>query len=92
MKVSTTLPFPGEAMLVDANVAVTPVGSPLTDRLTLDLKPLAPLVLTETGVEPPGATLTLVAPRDSVKSGGRTVKLTVWVFVTPPPVAETVTG
>ena len=78
VRVKVVLPLPGEAMLVGAKVAVTPDGSPLMDNATAELKPFATVVVIVTGVEPPGATLPLVALDESVKLGaGETVRVTV---------------
>jgi hypothetical protein len=38
------LPLPGGAMLVGAKLAVTPLGSPLTDNSTAELNPYNPAV------------------------------------------------
>jgi len=68
-RVKVLEPLPGEAMLVGANVPVTPDGRPLTDNVTAELKPLAPVVVTVMGVEAPAATLGLLALAESVRLG-----------------------
>jgi hypothetical protein len=88
--VSVLLPLPGAAMLAGAKLAVTPLGSPLTDNATAHWNPFSPAVDSLIGVEPPGATVALVALGVSVKLGTTTVRLSGWVFVSPPPVAVTV--
>ena len=88
VNVKVLLPLPGEAMLVGAKEAVTPAGSPLTDKATAELKPFATAVVTVTGVEAPEAMLPLVALDESVNVGaGETARLRVMVFVMPPPAA-----
>jgi hypothetical protein len=88
-RVSVLLPAPGEAMLVGENFAVTPAGTPLIDRATAALNPLTLAVVNVMGIDPPGATLALVALDESVNVP-KTARLSVWVLVTPPPVAVTV--
>ena len=88
--VSELLPLPGAAMLARENVAVTPVGRPLTDNATAELNPFSVAVVSVTGMEPPPATVALVAPVVRVKLGATTVRPSGTVFVTPPPVAVTV--
>jgi hypothetical protein len=88
--VKVLVPLPGDAMLVREKLAVTPLGSPLTDNATAELNPVPAVVVNVMGVEAPGATLALEALDASVKVGGNTVRLMVLVFVTPPPVAVTV--
>jgi hypothetical protein len=88
--VSELLPPPGDAILVGENVAVTPLGNPLTDKLTADLNPLSTLVDTVTGSDPFRFRDTVVPPSVSVKSGPTTVRLIDCVLVTPPPEALTV--
>ena len=84
------MPLPGDAMLADAKLAVTPCGSPLTERVMADLNPVPPAVVRVTGVELPGATLTLVALDVRVNVVANTVRLNVWVLVAPPPTAARV--
>ena len=85
------LPEPGEAMLAGAKVAVTPFGRPLTEKATAEWKPFCAVVERVMDAALPAVTLALVALGDRVKvGGGLTVRLIVWVFVTPPPVAVTV--
>lgn len=88
--VNVLLPLPGVAILAGAKLPVTPFGSPLTDSVTADLKPLTPAVDTVTGIDPPRATITFVPPSVSVNVGPITVRLRASVLVTPPPVACTV--
>jgi hypothetical protein len=51
--VKVLLPLPGDAMLVGAKRAVTPLGSPATARAMAALNPAPPAVVTVTGAEPP---------------------------------------
>ena len=88
--VNVLLPLPGDAILVGANVAVTPLGKPLTDNATCEWNPFNTAVDSVIGVEPPGATVTLVALGVSVKVGVNTDTLSIWVIVTPPPAAANV--
>src|SRR5664279_699493 len=76
-------------MLTGAKVAVTPLGIPLIENATAELKPLTRVVVKVTGIDPPGATLALVALDESVNVP-EIVRLSVCVLVTPPPVAVTV--
>lgn len=71
-------PLPGEAMLVGANVPVTPDGSPLTDNATTELNPFPPAVVIVIGVEEPATTLALLELAERVKLGaGEIVRVTV---------------
>ena len=74
-RVRTLLPLPGDAMTAGAKVAVTPLGVPVSDSATAELNPLAPLVVSDTGIDPPGIRLTPLAPRATLSVGARTVKL-----------------
>lgn len=87
---SVLVPAPGDAMLVGAKVAVTPLGSPLMEKATAELKPFTRAVVKLMEADPPGATLALVALSVSVKLGAGTVMLNGRVAVSPPPVALTV--
>lgn len=84
--VKVLLPAPGEAMVTGAKLAVTPLGTPLIDNATAEVKPLTRVVVNVTGIDPPGATAALVALDESVKVP-KIVRLTACVLVTPPPVA-----
>jgi hypothetical protein len=75
--VNVLLPLPGAAMLAGAKLAVTPVGSPLTDNTTADWNPFSAAVDSLIGVEPPAVTVALVVLDVSVKLGGiKTVRPT----------------
>ena len=50
---SALLPLPGAATLEGANVAVTPVGAPLTDSAIAELNPFTRAVVKVICVEPP---------------------------------------
>jgi hypothetical protein len=69
-------PLPGAAMLVGANVAVTPLGRPDIESATAELNPVPATVVKVTGIDPPRATLSLEALSDSPKLA-RTVRLRV---------------
>ena len=82
------LPLPGEAMLEGAKLTVNPFGSPLRDKATADWNPFDTVLESLVTVEPPRATVVLVAFNASAKlGGGKTTKLIGCVFVTPPPTA-----
>jgi len=84
------VPLPGDAMLAGVKAAVTPFGSPVSDRAMADLNPFTGAVVSVIVFEPPAVTLTLVALGVSVKLGVKTVRVIVWVLITPPPVAVAV--
>jgi len=89
--VNVLVPLPGAGMLEGAKLAVTPLGSPLADNTTGDWNPFNTVVDSLIAVRPPSATVVLVAFETRVKlGGGKTVRLTGCVFVTPPPTAVTV--
>jgi hypothetical protein len=91
VKVNVLAPVPGDAILGGAKLAVTPAGNPLADNATCDWNPFHTAVDSLIEAELPGATAALVALVVSEKlGGGKTVRLTACVFVTPPPVAVTV--
>ena len=87
--VNVVLPAPGAAMLRGAKFDVTPLGIPVIENATAELKPLPRVVVNVTEIDPPGATLALVAVDESVKVPA-IVRLSVCVLVTPTPVAVTV--
>lgn len=87
--VSTLEPLPGDAMAVDENFVVTPLGAALIDKASADLNPFTAEVVRVIVFDPPAATLRLEAFEVSVKVGVNTVRLSVWVLVIPPPVAVT---
>jgi len=75
-------------MLEGAKLPVNPFGSPLRDKATADWNPFDTVVESLVTVEPPRATVVLVAFNASVKLGaGKTAQLMGCVFVTPPPMA-----
>jgi hypothetical protein len=76
-------------MLTGAKLDLTPLGIPLIENATAELKPLTRVVVNVTGIDPPGATVALVALHESVKVP-KIVRLSVCVLLTPPPVAVTV--
>lgn len=92
VSVKVLLPLPGAAMLVGAKLAVTPGGSPATDKATAELNPVPPVVVSVIGMDPPGATLALVAPGVSVKLGAAAVRFNAIARLNPPPVAITSIG
>ena len=76
--VNVLLPLPGALILAGANVPVTPDGSPLMEKATAELNPLAVVVVMVKGFELPAATVVLAAFAESVKLGaGETVRLIV---------------
>jgi hypothetical protein len=66
--VKVRLPLPGAAMVEEEKPAVTPLGTPLIDRVTAELNPVPAVVVTVIGTDPPRDTLALLAPTDSVKA------------------------
>ena len=93
-KVSVELPLPGAAIELGLKLAVTPVGRAEVDSETAELKP--PLTEVEIVLLPelPCVTDRLVGDALTLKSGvavAVTVSAIVTVFVTPPPLAVTVT-
>jgi len=89
--VSVLLPLPGAAIPVGAKVAVTPLGSPLTDSATADWNPLSAAVDSLIAVAAPATNVAFVALGVSVKLRGiTTASVKGCVFVTPPPEAVTI--
>ena len=94
VNVKVDVPPPGVAIEVGLKLAVTPVGTPDAERATAELNP--PLTAVDMVVLPelPCITERLAGEAVMVKLGEAaafTVKVTVVVWVTPPPVAVTVT-
>ena len=85
------LPAPGDAMVVGDNVAVTPVGAPVTDRVTAAANPFTLEVMTVSGIDPPRDKVACVPDSDSTKSGPITVRFSNCVLVIPPPEPVTFT-
>ena len=69
VKVKVELPAPGAAMEVGLNAAVTPVGSPLAESDTAELKPPETVVEIVLVPELPAATETLAGDALIVKFG-----------------------
>jgi hypothetical protein len=69
-------PVPGAAMLSDAKVAVTPLGTPVTDNATAASNPFTRAVFRTMCAEPPAATLAFGATEVKLKLGVNTVRLT----------------
>jgi hypothetical protein len=84
--VNALLPFPGVAMLVGANFAVTPFGNPLTASAIADLNPFTATAFKVNVVAPPAVTVALAAFAVSANVGTITVRLSACVLVSPPPV------
>jgi hypothetical protein len=94
VNVNVELPEPGAAMEVGLNAAVTPEGRPLAESDTAELNPPETLVETVLVPELPAATERLVGDAPTEKSGvavADTVKETVVLCETPPPLALMVT-
>ena len=72
--VSELLPFPGAAMPAGAKLAVTPLGSPVTDNATAELNPLATAVVSTIRVDPLRATLALVTLDERLNAGVRMLR------------------
>jgi hypothetical protein len=93
--VMVELPEPGAAMDAGLKPTVTPVGCPVADNATAELKP--PEMATVTVDEPllPSATDSEAGDAEMVKLGvaaGFTVNVTVVECVSPPPAPVTVIG
>ena len=67
-----------------ANAAVTPLGRPVADNVTLPLNPFAPVTEIVLVVLPPCATVTVPGAADSVKLGGGLIVNVVAEAVTVP--------
>lgn len=86
VRVSLLAPLPGEAMLVGAKTAVTPLGKPVTESATAELNPLSTAVERVTEDEPPTATVELEALAVKLRLGWGTVNERAAVRVMPAPV------
>lgn len=75
-RVKVLCPLPGAAMLAEAKVAVTPLGSPAIENAMAELNPVPAVVVRVMAVDPPRATLRLEALSESPKLA-RTVRLKV---------------
>jgi hypothetical protein len=87
------VPEPGAAMEVGLKLTVTPVGCPLADSATAELKPPETVVVMVELPLLPCTTETEVGEAASVNAGvavAVTVSETVAVWVRPPPVPVTV--
>lgn len=94
-RVNVDVPDPGAAMDVGLKLAVTPVGWPLADNATAELKPPETVVVIEEDPLLPCTTEIDVGAAASVKAGVAavvTVSETVAACVRPPPVPVTVIG
>lgn len=74
-KVKLLLPVPGAAMLLWLKLAVTPVGTSLTEKYTVESNPVPAVVVNVMGTDPPGARLALAALDARVKLGFATVRM-----------------
>jgi len=93
VKVAAEVPAPGAAIDVGLKLTVTPVGAPLEDSVTAELNPLTIVVVIVEVPFAPCATLTELGEAEMAKSGGATtVRLTVVLCVSPPPVPVIVIG
>jgi hypothetical protein len=94
VKVRVELPLPGAPIKVGLKLAVTPAGRTEADREIAELNPPVTVVEIVLLPEPPCVTDKLVGAALRVKLGfaaAFTVRVTVVVCVTPPPLAEIVT-
>jgi hypothetical protein len=93
VKVAVELPLPGAAIDVGLKLTVTSTVAPLEDNATGELNPFSSAVVIVEVAEPPADALTEVGAAEIVKSGaGVTVKFTVVLCVSPPPVPVMVIG
>ena len=90
-RVRVLAPAPGAAIVDGESTAVTFLGSPMSDKVMEDLKPLLPLVVMESGAELPLAMLIPELPKLMVKVGTIIVRARLRVLVTPPPAAVMLT-
>lgn len=91
LTVNVLLPLP-PATLAGEKLAVTPVGSPLTDMATGELNPFALATARVKEVEPPTFTLAPIGLGIRVKLAAETVTVNSRVRVNPPPVPTTAIG
>ena len=68
-------PLPGAARVADEKLVVMPLGTPLTENATAELKPFTKAEVSVRCVEPPEITLALVVLEVRVKPGVRMVRL-----------------
>jgi hypothetical protein len=78
--------------VVGLNEVVTPLGKPLTAKLTVPLKPFCPLTLIVLEAMVPCGIVRLAGEVASVKLGTTTTRLTVVLLVRVPDVPVIVTG
>ena len=92
-KVAVEFPAPGAAIDVGLKPTVTPVGAPVADSPTVALNPFIVVVVTVEVPFVPWAALTAFGDAEMVKSAGVvTVRLTVVLWLLPPPVPVMVMG
>ena len=84
------LPLPGEGNETGAKPAVTPAGSPCTEKLTAALNPPSTAAVSCAVVVPPRLSISAELLAMSVVPG--MAKVNIAVLVTPPPVAVTVSA
>jgi hypothetical protein len=91
VNVAVELPLPGAAMEDGSNPTVTPVGAPVADSAMAESNPFnAAVVMVEVPVEP--ATAVAAVPEIEKSGAAVTVRLTVVLCVSPPPVPVMVIG
>jgi hypothetical protein len=92
VKVAVELPLPGATIGLGLKLTVMPVGAPLEDKATAELKAFNPVVVMIELPEPPAEALAL-GEAEMVKSGeGVTVTLTVALWVSAAAVPVMVIG
>ena len=77
--------LPGAATVCELRLAVTPLGTPVTDNASVALNPAIGCAVRVTVAFPPGCSVTAVGLAERTKLGTFTVILV--ACVTPPPVA-----
>jgi len=82
-------PLPGDATVCGLKLAVTPAGNPVTEKASDDLKPPSAAVVTLS--VPLAVELTVMLVTFGVSENPGTFTATVCFWVTPPPVAVSVT-
>ena len=91
VKVKVLVLAPAPRTVAGEKAAETPLGRPVTARVTAPVNPLAAVAVTVSGAVELGFMLTAVFDRASENGGGTTTfTLMVWVCVMPSPVAEMV--
>lgn len=90
-RVNVLLPLPGAGMLALEKRAVTPLGTPLTERLIDEWNPVPARVDRGKLAEPPRAVLAEEELEDNANVP-KTIRLRGWLLLRLPPVPDRVSG